>query len=515
MKKKLFYIEGLFYEDSKYGDYSDGFALKELSKYGQEFDIYIDEYSLTTDFIFELNLYQLQTGILYSIFFIKDGNKVSQSNCIQNDSEINLFLRKTNRLIKSINELKIYSRKDTTIENIKKIINNPNAVLSCMLDGSNWRIHLSDGMILGKVERQSIESSFKYPTHVQDAIETQNNNVISGDSFGIAHIFLNSCSDSLIDRSLYGSNLNVVNKLLINTPSVIAGYRMKEGKESENLLHALLVKNGYSIKEIHYILNVNASLQGEEFSPYINFGDVCNKVSKDSVERLKVIKEDGNWIIFNCSEYENNYYECNLFLDEVEINDIFCKNSQLVLRNCVSDIFFTYIPYINKKMVKCIWFSYQKFQFNNCEISIESLNTPQSIASYFSEVINNVQKLNLLGLNSSKLKNKIDEFSRFTISKLLSSTRYNYNDELLNQFRKSEEKVYKGIKQVFKEALTLDFPIEHFHSKSRIDSLPLTSGTTFNCPNCGSPIFIKNLLVLYRIQKDYLEFVELVITRLI
>jgi len=491
MRNSLVYLEGEFYELNQRGLPSNNITFENLHYFGNNLDIYIDESSLTTDFISDLNLVQLRTGILYSLYSIDEINSRKDDRVIDESSKIGVFLRKKNQTVNGNEQVTYFSRKETTIDNIKDILSNNNSVLSCMLDGSNWRIHLSDGMILGKMKSVSIESKFKYPYHVQACIDSDEDNILYGDDFNITHIFLNSCSDSLVDKTLYGNNLNVVQNFLKNTPSVISSYRMKHGDERENLLHTLLLTNGYTISEIHYILNVNATLQQNEISPYINFGSAINKLNHPQNEYLcsTLLIGENIWRVNFTDSRISSYFECNLTLSNQKIKDLLSQKSYLNTDINNEEIYFTYIPNIRTNKVKCIWFSYNNFNFSSVKISLTENQSNQSIEKYLLDVTNNIQKFNTIGLNSNKLKNRIDDFSRVVTSKLTQSLSYQINEVMLNDFRNSEELLYKSIEPLVRQTMMADYPVEHFHNKSIISSLSMDA--VQECPNCGCRIFVK------------------------
>ncbi len=495
MKKSLVYIEGEFCDLDRENNLSDRITFENLHIQGDELDIYVDQNSLTTDFVSKLNQEQFNTGILYSIYFINDINRIKNDRVITESSKISVFLRKKNNIIEGNDRVQYFSRKDTTVDNVKSILSDTNSVLSCMLDGSNWRIHLSDGMILGKQRNALIESKYKYPHHVQKCINSTDENIIYGDEFDITHIFLNSCSDSLVDKTLYGSNLNVVQSLLKNSSSVISSYRMKNGNESENLLHTHLLMNGYNANEIHYILNVNASLQQNELSPYINFGNTIN-LSKPplSINEISVSQVSKNiWGIDFYASKEVPYFECELYLPSEVIKSLLNQKSNLSMNVSDEDIYFTYIPNVRTNTVKCIWFSYKNFHLSSIQVYLTDYQESIAIEKYLLDTLENIQKFTTLGIGSNKLKNKVDDFSRSEISKLIQSLPYQRNKFMLEEFRKSEESLYKGIEPFIRQTMMIDYPIEHFHNKSIINSL--AAENIQNCPNCDSRIFIKESIV--------------------
>lgn len=469
MKKSLVYTGGVFYEiGNAHRLSSKKYTVSNLHQAGDFIEIFIDESSLTTNFIASLNKIQIQTGMLYSLRSLKE-NDSKKSKVINDLVKVSVFLRKKNQLLEDTQGVSYYSRKETTVNNLKSLLSVPNSVFSFMLDGSNWRIHLSDGMILGKKRNSVIESTTKYPYHVQESLKKEADSIIYSDDFNATHIFLNSCSDSLVDKSLYGKNLNVAMNLLANTPSVISGYRMKNGDESENLLHTLLILNGYNIPEIHYILNVNATLQLNETSPYINFGDVNNEIkkndNKESQVEIECLKD--NWLIQYNESKEVRYFECNLTVSRDAINKLLSRELYLFSDISEESVYFSYIPYPKTNTVKCIWYSYNQLKTKTFQVSLGCLVGEKSVGKYLLDVTNNIQNFNYIGINSNKLKNKIDDFTRNVISKIVSIPPVKFNNLLLREFRKSEELLYKGIEPLIKKTMEVDYPIEHFHNKSR------------------------------------------------
>lgn len=94
MKKSLVYIEGEFCDLDRENNLSDRITFENLHIQGDELDIYVDQNSLTTDFVSKLNQEQFNTGILYSIYFINDINRIKNDRVITESSKISVFLRK-------------------------------------------------------------------------------------------------------------------------------------------------------------------------------------------------------------------------------------------------------------------------------------------------------------------------------------------------------------------------------------------------------------------------------------
>lgn len=468
-------------------------SIEEIVNFGEYFVVHTFIEFLTTEIISRLNQVQFNEGIKYCINLF---DKINGSDYIDENDEISIFLRnKRNSMSFDSNNINIYEKKMCSIDTLKENMNKK--VLSMLVDGSNWRIHMSDGFILGNNKQNKIESIYKFPKHVQDIIYSIGDNdqesIVSANQFKNKHVFLNSCSDSLIDGSLYGDNLNVVQNMLVNTSSVISGYRMKSGHESENLLHAHLLKNGYNLHDIHYILNMNSTFILDESFPYINFGMIENKFSNNGV--ISELKLDINQHIkAQLKELkDSDFYQFDLVLEDNIFNNLMSKKSKLVYRNDDENIYYTYIPDPYKRKINIFVYSLYKFKLNMKDMKIiinDSKDNDQ--IEYINEKLRNLDILIARISYSKKLERRIKN-----LKNSIQSTFKNLPDycsdtleyyKVIDRIHDFEREFYLSCDDDFDKEFNYGLPMEKLHNKSNVVSL---ENHEQRCPQCNSPIHMK------------------------
>lgn len=147
---------------------------------------------------------------------------------------------------------------------------------SLVLHSNGWPIHLnlSEGFLCGvPSDHEQWEFPGDQPYCVEDgAVDCPlDETVVKSDSLSFDHVFVESCS-SAIANSTSGLPVHVVLGLLEGSSSLIGAYRPGPTTYPEIVLYHSLLRAGYSLVEICYVLNRTATLNGVMAYPYVPFG---------------------------------------------------------------------------------------------------------------------------------------------------------------------------------------------------------------------------------------------------
>ncbi|WP_412839199.1 hypothetical protein [Bacillus paranthracis] len=481
--------------------------LDQLYKVGKSISLFISPDILTSDIIYTLQKQQLQNELFYSIELCSDLQKFkeilttkSEEIFLNNKSS---YLRKESGKIATDLDMNINTRYSVNVQNITESLSADNLLLSLMLDGSYWRLHLNDGIILG-FDKKDLDKIDQLPTHIKNYI-LDDSNVIYASEIAAEHIFLNSCADSLTHNSTYKELLNVPQNLLKKSKTVISGYRVKYGDISENLLHYLLITSGYSLREVHYIMNLNSYLYLQEFSPYILFGnaDINRKslVTKRETLHVKTLSETYIELEKNSNHANCNLYEVTCFIEnENFLSKVMNKEIEIELEGNTSDVRVSIIPYNSTKKLKIFIYSWSKINDDfKLTVRIDSSGT-QNISKDILSIIDktkNVNHLKLIGFNHKAIQNSIKNFENTAINtyKFLEDYQVTKNnqkkDKELKKLLKDENSLLNLIYNEIKEKKSIYYLEEKYNEKMSIRSEKIEQQDNMYCPQCKTKIFLK------------------------
>lgn len=398
-------------------------------------------------------------------------------------------------------QAEVLTRYDINTSIVKEKLMNKNIVISAMMDGSRMHLQINDGLICG-INQDIEENEIKKVFHscFSDGKLGCCDNLIFACKINSESIFLNSCSSSLIGTSKHGTYSNIVMNLLKNSKSIISGYRPKEGFASENLLYYLLLKQGYNLGEILYILNINSYNHCTDYFPYILFGFPNSLAISEEQEEVNLsndwnlldneikIKAQANFknCIVSILSFENNY---DLFEKICQRN--FDVSSNIDFHN---DIYYSIIPYKNSRRVKIIFYTWKLIK-EDIIIKIDFSNR-NTLLTQTKIRYENLQKLESLSFRHKKLQNQIHEYLKNSSSLIQNEKSHRRN--LYNKKFKSTISLINNTEKVIVDYLIEDlrnqgnkFFIERYGKDILIECADHIMHNNAKCPYCGGNLYLK------------------------
>ncbi|MBA7480536.1 hypothetical protein ES707_15998 [subsurface metagenome] len=448
---------------------------------------------------------QLKKNYLHGIITGLDKNKVQvKLDCFHDSIEFKnslLLFREVDKMIKHSLAAQVMLRENAYYNQVNKFFQKPNILFSALIDGTRKHLYLNDSMICGVNTDISIDEFKKeHPDCISKNQFGCKDPLIFSNQIKTECIFLNSCSSSLVSTSKNGMYINVAMNLLINTKSLISGYRPKEGHSEENLLYFLLAERGYSFGGILYILNLNSYNHYTEVAPYILFGNplaVPTKLKSISTIAPEKIQVNNSNITIQIEGDSDQYQEFTLSLEKQSdlFEKIYDRQFNVKVKEVLNQkINYSIIPYKKDKKVKFIIYAWDKIQ-QSFKVHINIDKEEKEIKKY-KERYRNLLQLKTLGFRHEKLRNQITEYLH-QINKLIPFKDRSKNTlQNAHIFRKYdtlariEDNILNHIR---KRTLnkTVNFFIEEYREEVFVISADSTLHKEIKCPYCGGNLGLK------------------------
>ena len=439
------------------------------------------------------------TGLILDIIKNKLDNYEEQLTINMEDAYF--IFRTVNSKINSDLNAEVLTRYDISTSILKERLTNGKNILSFIMDGSRMHLQTNDGLICGinlDIDEDKIKEA--YPLCIRDDKLGCCDNMIFASEIKAESIFLNSCSSSLIGTSKDGRYINVAMNLLKNSKVIFSGCRPKEGFPSENLLYYLLLKQGYTVGEILYILNMNSYNHCTDYFPYILFGFPNAFAASENIDELNLLgdKVKHNEININIPANMKNYNIVNLQLDgNNDLLDKICnRDFEMVLDSDFdNDIYYSIIPYKTSKKVKIIIYSWNIIK-EDINLRLYCLNKDFGLMN-LQVKYNNLQKLDSLSFRHKKLQNQIHEYLKNSV--LLIQNLKKYRQNLNSKKIVSSINLVKSTEKTISDCLVEDikkqgnkFFVERYGNSALIESASHTIHNDARCPYCGKGLYLKN-----------------------
>lgn len=439
------------------------------------------------------------TGLSLDVIKRKLNNYEEQSTINMEDAYF--IFRTVNNKINSDLNAEVLTRYDISTSILKEKLTSGKNILSFIMDGSRMHLQTNDGLICGinsDIDKDKIEES--YPLCVRNNKIGCCDNMIFASEIKAESILLNSCSSSLIGTSKDGRYINVAMNLLRNSKVIFSGYRPKEGFPSENLLYYLLLKQGYTVGEILYILNLNSYNHCTDYFPYILFGFPNAFSRSESINEINLPGNEvsNNEISIKVPSNMNNYNIINLQLDGNDklLENIYNRDFDVILdSNLDKDIYYSIIPYKTSKKVKIVVYSWNIIK-EDINLRLYCSNKDFRLAE-LQVRYNNLQKLDSLSFRHKKLQNQVHEYLKNSVLMIqnLKKYRQNFNNKKLT----SSINLVRSTEKIISDCLVEDikkqgnkFFVERYGNSTLLESASHTMHNDAYCPYCGKGLYLKN-----------------------
>ncbi|MFB6176110.1 MAG: hypothetical protein ABEI99_03000 [Halobaculum sp.] len=362
--------------------------------------------------------------------------------------------------------------------------------LAVATGGHSMHYYLPDGFLCGFPESGDVAGyGDRQPACVTDGAREcpLRGELVATEAVDATHVFVSSCA-SIIANNNIDLPVHVGLGLLTQVESLIGSYRILSSFPHEVYLYHGLVRDGYELGQVCYLLNRYSASISNKIYPYFLYGRPRNRSADATTGSHQVSVDQSGSAVATVTVTDIDCHVVDLSLP-VEDEDVAVDVS-----SPDGEGPFYHAAFPENDGLRVLVYAGGRLSLDRLEVRVEREATERRRADALFACARNLRTQNGVGLLTEKMRNQLTHTENIlhTLAPTLESTRFR-SDTLADLREKLDEadEVVEGIyDELHAELADANFLLYEYHDRVVKD------GSTVNddgCSDCGTPVFVWKL----------------------